>query len=98
MSDVSITVYTREDCQLCEEATRQSSEVADDEGAAVELDLVTSTRTRTSARIRGARALRLRRRADRRSSSASPTDVGEKLTAARGVSDDRPSVAAPTAI
>ncbi|MDT3433479.1 glutaredoxin family protein [Haloarcula sp. 1CSR25-25] len=40
MSDVSVTVYTREDCHLCEEAIETIERVADDEGVAVALDLV----------------------------------------------------------
>jgi glutaredoxin len=40
MSDVSVTVYTRADCHLCEEAVETIERVADDEGVAVALDLV----------------------------------------------------------
>ncbi|WP_424000740.1 glutaredoxin family protein [Haloarcula salina] len=40
MSDVPVTVYTREDCHLCEEAVETIERVADDEGVAVALDLV----------------------------------------------------------
>ena len=40
MSDVSVTVYTREDCHLCEEAVETIERVADGEGVAVALDLV----------------------------------------------------------
>ena len=40
MSDVSVTVYTREDCHLCEEAIQTIERVADDEGVAITLDLV----------------------------------------------------------
>jgi glutaredoxin len=40
MSDVSVTVYTREDCHLCEQAIGTIEQVADDEGIAVALDLV----------------------------------------------------------
>jgi glutaredoxin len=40
MSDVSVTVYTREDCHLCEQAIETIERVADDEGVAVALDLV----------------------------------------------------------
>jgi glutaredoxin len=40
MSDVSVTVYTREDCHLCAEAIETIERVADDEGVAVALDLV----------------------------------------------------------
>jgi len=40
MSEVSVTVYTRENCHLCEEAIATIERVADDEGVAVELDLV----------------------------------------------------------
>lgn len=40
MSDVSVTVYTREDCHLCEEAIETIERVADGEGVAVALDLV----------------------------------------------------------
>lgn len=40
MSDISVTVYTRADCHLCEEAIETIERVADDEAVAVELDLV----------------------------------------------------------
>ncbi|GGK54886.1 glutaredoxin family protein [Haloarcula sebkhae] len=40
MSDVSITVYTRENCHLCEEAIETIERVADDEGLTIALDLV----------------------------------------------------------
>lgn len=40
MSDVPVTVYTREDCHLCAEAVETIERVADDEGVAVGLDLV----------------------------------------------------------
>ncbi|AUG48340.1 thioredoxin family protein [Haloarcula taiwanensis] len=40
MSDVSITVYTREDCHLCEKAIETIEQVADDEEVAIALDLV----------------------------------------------------------
>ncbi|AJF25245.1 glutaredoxin family protein [Haloarcula sp. KBTZ06] len=40
MSDVPVTVYTREDCHLCEEAIETIERVADDEGVAIELDLI----------------------------------------------------------
>ncbi|WP_324665595.1 glutaredoxin family protein [Haloarcula sediminis] len=40
MSDVSVTVYTRENCHLCAEAVDTIERVADEEGVAVELDLV----------------------------------------------------------
>ncbi|EMA33499.1 glutaredoxin family protein [Haloarcula japonica] len=40
MSDVPVTVYTREDCHLCEEAIETIERVADDEGVAIALDLV----------------------------------------------------------
>ncbi|MFY4812809.1 glutaredoxin family protein [Haloarcula sp. AONF1] len=40
MSDVSITVYTRENCHLCEEAIETIERVADDEGVTIALDLV----------------------------------------------------------
>jgi len=36
----SVTVYTREDCQLCEEAVETIERVADEEGVAVDIDLV----------------------------------------------------------
>ncbi|RLM97116.1 glutaredoxin family protein [Haloarcula sp. Atlit-7R] len=40
MSDVSVTVYTREDCHLCEKAIETIEQVADDEEVAIALDLV----------------------------------------------------------
>jgi glutaredoxin len=40
MSDVSITVYTREDCHLCEDAIATIRRVADETGVPVALDLV----------------------------------------------------------
>ena len=40
MSDVSVTVYTREDCHLCEDAVDTIQQVAADEGVALDLDLV----------------------------------------------------------
>ena len=40
MSDVSVTVYTRENCHLCEAAIETIKRVGDDEGVAIELDLV----------------------------------------------------------
>jgi len=40
MSDVSITVYTREDCHLCEKAIETIEQVADDEEVAIAIDLV----------------------------------------------------------
>ncbi|MDS0281937.1 glutaredoxin family protein [Haloarcula onubensis] len=40
MSDVSVTVYTREDCHLCAEAIDTIEEVADEEGVAVDMALV----------------------------------------------------------
>ncbi|MBX0287049.1 glutaredoxin family protein [Haloarcula salinisoli] len=40
MSDVSVTVYTRENCHLCAEAIDTIERVADEEGVAVEMDLV----------------------------------------------------------
>ena len=40
MSDVPVTVYTREDCHLCEEAIETIERVADDEGVAIELALI----------------------------------------------------------
>jgi len=40
MSDVSVTVYTREDCHLCEEAVETIEQVADAEGVTIALDLV----------------------------------------------------------
>ena len=40
MSDVSVTVYTREDCHLCAEAIDTIERVAEEVGVAVEMDLV----------------------------------------------------------
>jgi len=40
MSDVSVTVYTRENCHLCAEAIDTIERVADEEGVAVDIDLV----------------------------------------------------------
>ena len=40
MSDVSVTVYTRENCHLCDEAVATIERVADEEGVAVGMDLV----------------------------------------------------------
>ncbi|MBV0924373.1 glutaredoxin family protein [Halomicroarcula limicola] len=40
MSDASVTVYTREDCHLCEEAIDTIERVADEEGVALSLSLV----------------------------------------------------------
>jgi glutaredoxin len=40
MSEVSVTVYTRENCHLCAEAIDTIERVADEEGVAVEMDLV----------------------------------------------------------
>jgi len=40
MSDVSVTVYTRENCHLCAEAIDTIERVADDEGVTVDMDLV----------------------------------------------------------
>ena len=40
MSDVSVTVYTRENCHLCAEAVDTIERVADEEGVAVDMDLV----------------------------------------------------------
>ena len=40
MSEVSVTVYTREDCHLCEDAVDTIERVADEEGVAVDIDLV----------------------------------------------------------
>ena len=40
MSDVSVTVYTRENCHLCAEAVDTIERVAEEEGVAVEMDLV----------------------------------------------------------
>jgi glutaredoxin len=40
MSDVSITLYTREDCHLCEEALTTIRRVADETGTAVDVETV----------------------------------------------------------
>jgi glutaredoxin len=40
MPDVSITVYTREDCHLCEEALSTIRRVADETGTAVDVETV----------------------------------------------------------
>ena len=40
MSDVSITVYTREDCHLCDEAIATIRRVADEEDVPVDVELV----------------------------------------------------------
>ena len=40
MSDVSVTVYTLENCHLCAEAIDTIERVADEEGVAVDIDLV----------------------------------------------------------
>jgi len=40
MSEVSVTVYTRENCHLCAEAIDTIERVAEAEGVAVEMDLV----------------------------------------------------------
>ena len=40
MSEVSVTVYTRENCHLCEDAVDTIERVADEEGVAVDIDLV----------------------------------------------------------
>jgi len=40
MSEVSVTVYTRENCHLCEEAIDTIERVADDEGVDVAMELV----------------------------------------------------------
>ena len=40
MSDVSVTVYTRENCHLCAEAIDTIERVADAEGVALDMDLV----------------------------------------------------------
>lgn len=40
MSDVSVTVYTRENCHLCEEAVDTIERVADEESVTVDMDLV----------------------------------------------------------
>jgi len=37
MSEVSVTVYTRENCHLCEEAIATIERVADEEGVTVDL-------------------------------------------------------------
>lgn len=40
MSEVSVTVYTREDCHLCEEAIATIERVADEDGVALDMELV----------------------------------------------------------
>jgi glutaredoxin len=40
MSDVAVTVYTRADCHLCDDAVETIRRVADDEGVTLDLDLV----------------------------------------------------------
>jgi glutaredoxin len=40
MSEISVTVYTRENCHLCAEAIDTIERVADEEGVAVDMDLV----------------------------------------------------------
>ncbi|WP_262179777.1 glutaredoxin family protein [Haloarcula laminariae] len=40
MSDVSVTVYTRENCHLCEQAVDTVERVAAEEGVAVDMELV----------------------------------------------------------
>ena len=40
MSDVSVTVYTRADCHLCEEAVETIERVADEEGIELTMELV----------------------------------------------------------
>lgn len=40
MSEVSVTVYTRENCHLCAEAIDTIERVADDEGVDVAMELV----------------------------------------------------------
>lgn len=40
MSEVSVTVYTRENCHLCAEAIATIERVAEEAGVAVEMDLV----------------------------------------------------------
>ena len=40
MSDVSVTVYTRENCHLCEEAIATIRRVAEAEGVALDMELV----------------------------------------------------------
>ncbi len=40
MSDVSVTVYTRENCHLCADAIDTIERVADEEGVDVAMDLV----------------------------------------------------------
>jgi len=40
MSDVSVTVYTRENCHLCAEAVDTIERVAREEGVTVDMDLV----------------------------------------------------------
>jgi len=37
---VPITVYTREDCQLCDEAVETLTRIADSEGVAIDIDEV----------------------------------------------------------
>ncbi|PSP84580.1 thioredoxin family protein [Halobacteriales archaeon QS_6_64_34] len=40
MSAVSVTVYTRESCHLCSEAIDTVERVAEEEGVAVDMDIV----------------------------------------------------------
>jgi glutaredoxin len=40
MSAVSVTVYTRENCHLCSEAIDTIERVAEEEGVAVDMDIV----------------------------------------------------------
>jgi len=40
MSELSVTVYTRENCHLCAEAIDTIERVADEEGVEVSMDLV----------------------------------------------------------
>ncbi len=40
MSEVSVTVYTRENCHLCEEAVETIERVADEEGVELAMELV----------------------------------------------------------
>jgi len=40
MSAVSVTVYTRENCHLCSEAIDTVERVAEEEGVAVDMDIV----------------------------------------------------------
>ena len=40
MSEVSVTVYTRENCHLCEEAVETIERVADEKGVELALELV----------------------------------------------------------